>query len=141
MKKSLYSYLGLPAPKQVDLDSIKQFEVESSDSSKAILKAIYALDPVTKLPTGDIMCYMSSATPPEVKQYIIDNIMVDTSSKRLPSLPEGLDDDTAFALERRVGESADSYRTRISNYMQEQVRVRDMAIENEKRQAAQQLAE
>ena len=136
MKKEMYDYLGLAVPFAIDLDSLKPENVESSDSSQAILQAIYSLDPITRLPTGDIMCYLASTTPPEVKQYILDNIMIDTSSQKLPSLPEGLDEDTAFALERKNGESVDVYRSRINDYMSEQVRIRNMAIENEKRQAS-----
>ena len=136
MKKEMYDYLGLAVPSAIDLDSLKPENVESSDSSQAILQAIYSLDPITRLPTGDIMCYLSSTTPPEVKQYILDNIMIDISSQKLPSLPEGLDEDTAFALERKNGESVDVYRSRINDYMSEQVRIRNMAIENEKRQVS-----
>lgn len=136
MKKEMYDFLGLAVPSAIDLDLLKPDDVESSDSSQAILQAIYAFDPVTRLPTGDIMCYLASTTPSEVKQYILDNIMIDTSSQKLPSLPEGLDEDTAFALERKNGESVDVYRSRISDYMSEQVRIINMAIENEKRQAS-----
>lgn len=136
MKKEMYAFLGLDIPSSIDLDSIKPENIESKDSSQAVLQAIYSLDPVTRLPTGDIMCYLASTTPPEIKQYILDNIMIDTSSQKLPSLPEGLDEDTAFALERRIDETADSYRSRISDYMSDQVRIRNMAIDNAKREAS-----
>ena len=39
---------------------------EVNDPMQPILKAIYAPDPVTKLPTGDIMCYMASNTPSRI---------------------------------------------------------------------------
>ena len=136
MKKVMYDYLGLVVPAAIDLDSLKLEQVECTDTSRAVLEAIYSLDPVTRLPTGDIMLYLSSTTSPEVKQYIMDNIMLDTSNQRLPSLPDGLDEDTAFALERKNGESVDVYRSRISDYMSDQVRIRNMAIENEKRKSS-----
>lgn len=136
MKKEMYDYLGIEVPSSIDLDSLKPDDVESSDSSLAVLNAIYALDPVTRLPTGDIMCYLASTTPVEVKQYILDNIMIDTSSHKLPTLPDGLDEDTAFALERKNGESLDVYRSRINDYMYEQVRIRNMAFENAKRESS-----
>lgn len=130
-------YYGVPVP---DADFVperpKKEVVElSSDSSKGILQAIYAFDPVTKLPTGDIMCYMASTTPPELKEYILSNLMVDTSSQALPKLPDGVDEETAFALERHIDESLDSYRSRVESYMNKQVELRDMALENAKRQA------
>lgn len=135
MKKDMYDYMGLEVPKPIDLDSLKEVPVESSDSAKAILQAIYGLDPITRLPSGDIMCYLSSSTPPEIKQYILDNIMIDVSSHALPVIPDGVDEDTAFQLQRNQNESLDSYRSRISDYMSEQVRIRNMAIENAQREA------
>lgn len=140
MKKDLYTYFGIPEPKEVVVDDVQEV-VENSDSSRAILEAIYALDPVTKLPTGDIMCYMASTTPPEIKQYVMSNLMVDTSSQKLPSLPEGLDEDTAFALQRGFKENVDAYRQRINTFMQQQVNIRNMAIENAKRQTSSEPAE
>lgn len=140
MKKDLYSYYGLPEPKEVEIPDVQEV-VENSDSSRAILEAIYALDPVTKLPTGDIMCYMASNTPPEIKQFVMANIMVDTSSQKLPSLPDGLDEDTAFALQRGSKENVDAYRSRINEFMQQQVNIRNMAIENAKRQTSRESAE
>lgn len=136
MKKDLYDYYKIQVPKPLDLNSIEEEVVENSDSSIAILQAVYALDPVTKLPTGDIMCYMSSTTPPEIKQFVIDNLMIDTSSQKLPPLPDGIDDDTAFALQRNPNENVDTYRSRIEKYMQQQVSIRNMAIENAKANAS-----
>lgn len=132
----MYEYLGIPLPKEIDPSTIKDEVVEDSDPNKAILEAVYALDPVTRLPTGDIMCYLSSTTPPELKEYIMSNLMVDTSSQALPSLPEGLDDDTAFALARKNTESLDAYRQRITQFMEQQINIRNMAIENAKREKA-----
>lgn len=136
MKKDLYLYMGLSIPKPIDLDSLKDEPVESSDSAKGILQAIYGLDPITKLPTGDIMCYLASSTPPEIKQYILDNIMIDVSSQALPKVPEGVDDDTVFQLQRNKDESVDSYRARINDYMVSQVNIRNMAIENVQRETS-----
>ena len=133
MKKDIYDYYKISVPKPLVMNSFEQEVVESSDSASAILQAVYALDPVTKLPTGDIMCYLCSTTPPEIKQFVIDNLMFDTSSHKLPPLPDGIDDDTAFALQRSPEENVDSYRSRINKYMQQQVTIRNMAIENAKR--------
>ena len=136
MKKDLYLYMGLSIPNTIDLDSLKDEPVESSDSAKGILQAIYGLDPITKLPTGDIMCYLASTTPLEIKQYILDNLMIDVSSQALPKVPEGVDEDTVFQLQRNKDESVDSYRARINDYMVSQVNIRNMAIENAKREAS-----
>ena len=138
-KEEYMHYFGIPVP---DADFVperpeRQVVESSDDGTRSILQAIYAFDPVTKLPTGDIMCYMASNTAPELKEYILKNLMVDTSSQALPKLPDGIDEDTAFALERHIDESLDSYRGRVESYMNKQVELRDMALENAKRQAAQ----
>lgn len=136
-KEEYMHYFGVPVP---DADFVpekpKREVVEtSSDGAQGVLQAIYAFDPVTRLPTGDIMCYMASTTPPELKEYILNNLMIDTSSQALPKLPDGIDEDTAFSLERHIDESLDSYRGRVQAYMNKQVELRDMALENAQRQA------
>lgn len=116
MKKIYYEYFGIPLPIPSTPDPIEQ--VENSDPMLPILHAIYASDPVTKLPTGDIMCYLSSNTPPEVKEFILKNLQMDISTSALPSVPDGIDDDTAFALTRQPKETLDSYRERVNNFAQ-----------------------
>lgn len=88
-------------------------EVEGESSEKSILRAIYATDPVTGLPSGDIAAYVSSKTSPEVKQYILNNIMIDTSSARTPVIPDGISDDEAIIYSRQDGESLNAYRERV----------------------------
>lgn len=136
MKKIMYDYFGISMPDNNPVEPVCGEVVECKDTVPAILQSIYALDPVTKLPTGDIMCYLSSQTPPEIKQFILDNLMVDTSSQKLPSLPDGIDDESVFALQRQPDENVDSYRNRVSQFMTQQVNIRNMAIENAKRQSS-----
>lgn len=132
MKKEYYDYYGIPMPVRSTPDPVEQ--VENSDPMLPILKAIYASDPVTKLPTGDIMCYMSSNTPPEVKEFILKNLQMDTSSNVLPPVPEGIDEDTAFALTRQPKETLDSYRQRVNSFAQMNIEIAQRKIEDFKNQ-------
>ena len=115
-KSDYYRFFGRPEV-EIDLGTTEVPVCENTDASKATLKAIYSLDPVTRLPTGDIAMFLSDKTSPEVKNYILANLMVDTSAQAVGKLPDGLDEDTAFALERRPDESLNVWRNRVNNFM------------------------
>lgn len=119
-RDSYYKHFGVKSPQFRAMVS-DVTSVESSSSDKSLLDTIYGLDPVTRLPSGEIALYLSPNTAPEVKQYILNNLMQDTSAVALPPLPDGIDADTAFAIERKQGESLDNWRTRVQGYMQEQI--------------------
>lgn len=127
MKKEYYEYYGIPMPIVNAPEPVEH--VENSDPMLPILQAIYASDPVTKLPTGDIMCYMSSDTPSEVKEFILKNLQMDTTSNVLPPVPEGIDEDTAFALTRQPKETLDSYRDRINSFAQMNIELAQRKID------------
>lgn len=110
--------------------------VEVTDENKPLLDAIYALDPVTNLPSGDIACFVSANTSPEVKKFILDNIMCDTSKAALPPVPDGIDDDTAFYLSRGIDESVESYTSRLNKYAESNLELRDQLISDAKRLAS-----
>lgn len=141
MKKDIYDYYRVNVPVNKTDEPVCECVIEKTDTVPAILQAIYSLDPVTRLPTGDVMCFLSSKTSPEVKQFIMDNLMVDVTSQQLPPIPDGLDDDTAFALQRQPDENVDSYRDRVSSFMEQQVNICNMAIENAKRSSSKESSE
>lgn len=95
--------------------------VVDSNPRKAILEAIYAVDPVSRFPSGDIAAYVSDKTSPEVKNWILSNIMLDTSSVRNVAAPDGVSDDVIESLMRRDGESSLDYAQRVSDYYQSEV--------------------
>lgn len=128
-------HFGIPERKYVEFVPDNS-PIENISEKNNLLEAIYALDPITKLPTGDIACYLSPNTSPEVKQFVLENIMMDTSSAAMPSIPDGIDDDTAFALTRQQGENIDSYLERLNTYTKKQVELRDLMIEDAKKQAS-----
>lgn len=92
--------------------------MENHDPSAPLLKVIYSVDS-SGLPTGDLKYYVSPKANPEVKKWILDNLMFDTSSAQNVKIPDGLDSDTAFALQRCSGESVESYADRINRFAQD----------------------
>lgn len=92
-------------------------KVKVVSSSDAFLKLVYALDPISKLPTGDL-CYMvSDKANPEVKAWVLQNIQMDTSSAANLAAPKGLSDDDIIELTRKQGESVDKYAERVNLYL------------------------
>lgn len=95
--------------------------VSNNDPAQAVLKAIYSRDPITDAPNGDIACYVSSETSPEVKKWILDNLMCDMTKQALPSAPKGVSDEVITSLMRNANESQSSYVSRVNDYMQRNV--------------------
>ena len=48
------------------------------EKENPLLNIVYGVDEHTGLPAGDMSFYMSSKTSPEVRQFIIDNLMQPT---------------------------------------------------------------
>lgn len=120
---SYYEFFGARVPEPPVRGTFDLVENQQSDAH--ILSAIYSLDPVTKLPTGDIAMFVSDKTSPEVRMYIANMLMSDTSGNALPKLPDGLDETTAFSLERKSVngnlETLSAWRDRVSRFYQDEV--------------------
>lgn len=93
-------------------------DIEVKDANRSLLEAIYAPDPISGWPTGDIACYVSDKTSPAVKDFIKANLMIDVSSARLPSVPADVDDSVVLQLSRHGSESMYEYADRINRLMQ-----------------------
>lgn len=117
MKQDFSKYLvGQVLPSNfLDVPEIEKVHKEVS-ANDAILSAIYAVDPISKLPTGDISAYVSDKTSPDVKRYILENLMIDTSGYVVPAAPRELSDDDVMFLTRRSDESRETYLSRINKY-------------------------
>lgn len=104
----------------------------------AIFDMVFAPDPKTGLPCSDISMYLSSKTPPQVRDFIQQNIM----GEGLPQqkAPDGITDEDLHYLTRRGNETADEYAGRISQYMVSQKKqVDDTVIAARRAQAIKNL--
>lgn len=95
---------------------VSNLPVVDEDNDKprdSLLRIIYTPDARTGLPTGDLGYLVSDKANPQVKQFILDNLMQDVSSAVTPSA-QGLSDDDILALSRNVGESVEAYAARLN---------------------------
>lgn len=120
---------GFVEPMIVDSPEVKQF-VSPSD---AFLKLVYSLDPISKLPTGDLSYMVSDKANPEVKAWVLQNIQLDTSSAANLTAPKGLSDDDLIELTRKQGESVDAYAERVNIFMCNNKRIVDDAVNRAQR--------
>lgn len=81
-----------------------------------LIREIYAVNPMTGLPSGDLTYYVSDSVDPQIKEFIKSNLLMDTSSAANISIPEGIDSDLAFDLQRSAGESLHDYVERLNNF-------------------------
>lgn len=90
---------------------------DSHDPKDSFLKIVFALDERTKLPTGDLGFLVSDKVNPEVRQWVLNNLMIDTSSAANPAAPAGMSDDDIAELSRNPHEDQEAYMNRINDYM------------------------
>lgn len=102
--------------KVVKVDSPDVVEVEKKPVD-TLLSVIYQEDGRTHLPTGDIGYYVSDKANPQIKQFILDNLLMDVSAAASPKIPDGIDDSLAFDLMRRDGELPDVYASRLNQFV------------------------
>lgn len=99
----------LSAP--VEGEKVEESSLKPADS---LLKLVYKRDERTGLPTGDLNYLVSDKANPEVKQFILDNLMKDVSSAKNISAPAGLSADDVLALSRNHNESIADYAARLN---------------------------
>ena len=117
MKQDFRKYAAFQnAPKSYEPSIMPEKVEKTVNSDDAVLTAIYAIDPISNKPTGDISAYMSDKTSPDVKAYIMQNLMQDMSSFANPAAPASLSEDDVLFLQRRNGESRDAYIQRVVEF-------------------------
>lgn len=100
----------------VVIPEILEEPVQVPDAKDSFLSIVYALDPITNLPTGDLSYMASDKANPEVKQWVLQNLLIDVSSAAVPTPPSGLSDDDIIALSRDPKEDMQSYLNRVNTY-------------------------
>ena len=86
----------------------------------ALLSVIYAIDERTKLPTGDLAYYVSDSVNPQIKEFILKNLLMDVSSAANPTFNSNeISDDLALDLMRQPNETPDAYRSRLNQFASE----------------------
>ena len=96
-------------------------DVRNSDSQ--LLDYIYALDPVTSLPCGDLAIYLGDKANPEIRNFIEMNLLQPIAPEAGSNMPDEVvnkfrtlsDDDVAF-FSRSKSESREEYADRLKLY-------------------------
>lgn len=100
-----------------------------STSSDELMKLVFAVDPVTKLPSGDVAMYMSENTSPEIKAYIQKQFMSPQSLSSDTTF-DGLSDDELVALSRGSDESVGAYASRMRSLLYSNIKRRKAQSES-----------
>lgn len=89
-----------------------------NDDLQMILDEIFAVDPISGVPRGDIAYYLSPNGNPQVREWIINNLLQPRSSQSGSSI-DGLTDDLIVECSRRENEDIESYAARLSSIRDE----------------------
>lgn len=87
--------------------------------SDSLLSLIFAYDPVTNSPTGDFGQYLNDNVDPGVREYVKNNLLMDTSSANVAPAPDSLSDMEVFQYGRQDGESREDYAGRMASVMRQ----------------------
>ena len=91
---------------------------EDTKSENPLLDVIYAVNPDTGLPQGDVAFYLSKNCSPELRQFINDNLM--RPIQPLEGLPADKQDDL-FDYIRNENETRYEYAARVTKLQREKV--------------------
>lgn len=97
--------------KQLDFNDVE----ESKSPSDSLLKLVYERDERTGLPMGDLQYLVSDKANPQVKEFILQNLMQDVSSAKNVVAKFDLSDDDILALSRNPNESVQDYAARLNS--------------------------
>lgn len=112
----LYDYARRFTDKDGEEKREKEPDVDPQpDPKDSLLAIVYAVDERTQLPTGDLQYLVSDKANPQVKQFILDNLMQDVSGAQNVSAKYNLSDDDILALSRNQGESVQEYAERLNS--------------------------
>lgn len=92
--------------------------VYSDSELKSVLDEIFAVDPVSGFPKGDIQYFLSKDGNPQVKAWLESNLLHPRAISRGSSV-EGVTDDMIVEFSRQPGESTSSYAARLASIRDE----------------------
>lgn len=117
MKKSLAAKFAFLQPVKDDLE-IKEWSEDDSINKveskfDTILSEIFAVDPISGLPKGDISYYLTSDANPQVREWIKNNLLIPRSVLSGAD-PSKVSDDLIAECSRIDGENLEDYASRLS---------------------------
>lgn len=89
-------------------------EIRSESDLQRVLDSIFTVDEKSGLPRTDVQYYLSANGNPEVREWLINNLMKPRADK-LHQNVDGVTDDMLIEFSRQADEDFESYRKRIYN--------------------------
>lgn len=112
MNKELYKKMSIcPGKEESYYAPDEEFVAENSEFQN-ILKEIFAVDERSGLPRGDIAYYLSADGNPQVKQWLMSNLLAARGSS-VGSSVDGVTDDMLEEFSRQPNETLSAYRQRV----------------------------
>lgn len=124
MKKNLYKYFGLCQHfiDRTNVPEVPEVEPDVIETPlKAVLDEIFAVDPRSGFPKGDIAYFLSKDGNPEVKAWLESNLL--QPRRQVSATPEGVTDEVIAEFSRQPGEEPLDYAARLAS-------LRDEAMKN-----------
>lgn len=122
--KKVYGFNMFKSLETVDypiIESQDSIDVVNVDPNQSLFDIVFAINPDTLLPDGDIAVFMSENTHPDVRRFIEMNLHHPTSlSGDSAGQFSDLDDDVILELTRGSSESISDYRSRLLDYVKSQ---------------------
>lgn len=84
----------------------------------SLLSIIYGRDERTGLPIGDLQYYVSDKANPQIKEFILANLMNDVTAAQNVAAKYNISDDDLLALSRQKDESFADYAERLNTSIQ-----------------------
>ena len=104
--------------------------VPVEDDMQRILREIYSVDENTGLPQGDLAYYLSPDGNPQVKEWLVNNLLKPRAIVQGSSV-DGVTDDMLAEYAKGRDESVDAYRQRLSDiHAQAQADIEKFKAEN-----------
>lgn len=119
----IFGFIDFRALKDMPIDVSDEKFDNSADNISAkdnLFSQIYAVNPLTNLPQGDIAVFMNANTSPQVRDFIVNELMKPDGSEKATSF-DGLSDDELYSLSRQHGEDIQAYKLRMFNVIRQGV--------------------
>lgn len=97
----------------------KRKRVEDASELGRLCKLVYACDPRTNLPSGDLQVLFSDNVNPDIRDWITRQLLQPVDFNSVSSFKQGqqLDDETILSCMRKRGESSHEYISRMDDYL------------------------
>lgn len=106
-------------------DSVSRDSDVRDFPDKQLFDLVFAVNPRTDLPDGDLQMYLSKNTRPEVRTFIEQVLRQDNGQLSDTSQIRGLSDDDIQNFSRGSDESLSDYRLRLYNFVKDSVSKKD----------------